>query len=222
MHVASAMKAFKKISDLFQQPNSGNNGYTFSRREHYQNIINPKDIIDLVNKYNNLHNNKVPTDVNISFGGVDFGTTLSNFLAANERPRYTIENHYNGSVSHSTLFYKEKLGKHKAISQFHFVDELFLWGMYLFNNYLQASELKEVEKVLLEKYRISEAINLKDVIISDSEKNMIQLKNEVFTSIHYITGNIALIENIRKKLGDYKGMIRIPTSTEQRDLFDKL
>jgi hypothetical protein len=215
------MSILKNLSTYFQQPNRYD-GYSFSKREHYQNILNPKDIIDLVNKYMKLHDNRYPTDVGISFGGVSFGTTLTNFLASNNKPRYKIENNYNQVVNHSILFYKEKLGKHKAISQFHFVDDLFLWGMYLFNNYLQVSELKEVEKVLTQKYKISEALNLKDIIITDKEKNMIQLRNEVYTSIHYMTGNKPLIEKLRKEVGDYQGLIRIPTGEEQRNLFDKL
>ncbi len=215
------MSILKDLSNYFQQPNR-HNGYSFSRREHYHNILNPKDIIDLVDKYMKLHDDRSQTDIKITFGGVDFGTRLTSFLASNEKPRYLIENNYNNTVNHSILFYKEKLGKHKAISQFHFVDDLFLWGMYLFNNYLQASELKEVEKVLMEKYKITEAVSLKDVIVTDKEKNMIQLKNEVYTSIHYMTGNKELIERLRKEVGDYQGMIRIPTNEEQRNLFDKL
>lgn len=216
------MKLLRNFSDLFQLPEDAHNTYSFSRREHYQNIINPKDVIDLVNKYNSLHNNRIETDVKITFGGVDFETTLSRFLAANKKPRYIIENNYSGAITHSTLFYKEKLGKHKAISQFHFIDELFLWGMYLFNNYLQPTELNELQNVLLEKYRLDKSVNLKDIIVTDKDKNMIQFKNEVLTSIHYMTGNVQLIEKTARKMGDYKKMVRLQSSEEQKNLFDKL
>ena len=215
------MTALSKISKWLSISEPEAHTYSFSRHEYYNRIINPRNVEDMISQYEHGDKKIVYTDIKIRFNGADFGDKMKGFLKTH-KPRHIIENLNNNRVNHSVLFYKEKMGRHNVVTQMHYVDNNLFWGTYLFSNNLDKIQVKEIEKALIEKYGIEEEVDLKNVLICDIDKNMIELKNDMFTSISYISGRKSVIDQLKFMVKEFKQLIRVTSGSEQQNLVEKL
>ena len=210
-----------KLSTWLQQP-SKNQFYSVSRREYYKNLTTPKDIEEIIRRCKNSAKQVVYSETNIKFNNIELGASLYDFMEKQESPRYEIKNTYLELIKHTVLFYKEQIGRHKAFSQYHFIDNSLFWGVYLFINKLDNNEIGEIEKVLKKKYNIQDDVNLKNAILIDSNNNKLELNNEIYSTINYVSGNEKIIEELEKIAWGYKKLVKVETNEEKISLFDKL
>ena len=215
------MKQLSKLSSWLQQP-SKNQFYSVSRREYYKNLTTPKDIEELIRRYKNPEKETVYSETNIRFNNIELGISLKSFMENNDSPRYEITNNYLELIKHTVLFYKDQIGKHKAFTQYHFINDILFWGVYLFNNKLDNNEILEIEKVLKSKYNIQDNVNFKNTLLTDINKNKLELTNEIFTTINYMSGNEKIISELEKISSGYRKLVKVETNKEKMNLFDKL
>ena len=97
------------------------------------------------------------------------------------------------------MLYRIHLGKHKAKLELHFFKEKLAFYNYRFS-YLKNKDIKELHKVIKEKYIDSADVDLKNYCITDSHHNVLQLLHEGDLEIRYISTNNQLFKSIKKDI----------------------
>lgn len=210
-----------QLSKWLQKPHK-NQFYSVSRKEYYLNLSTPKDVEDIIFKIKTIEKEHIYSEKSIKFNGIALGTSQYSFIEQGNTPHYEITNIHLGCITHTIFFYSEKIGKHKVFSQYHFVNDMLLWGVYLFENKLSRFEMIEIENTLKKKYDIKEEVTFENTLLVDEHKNKLELKNEVITAINYISGNEQVISNLAKMIAEHKTAVKIQTTEENKNLFNKL
>jgi hypothetical protein len=196
--------------------------YYYSKEEYYNDLITPHTIVDLMRHLNNEEQDFISTTKKVRFKEVEFGNTLEEIITQLGKPRHIITNKYNNSITHSILFYKERIGKFQAVSQLHLINNKFYLGVHLFND-LEPKDVKDLEEILLLKYlNGNEGCDLKRISFRDNDDNRIELKKEVHTSISYISGNKVIIKYLNEQITQTQQVVKSKKEKELIRLYNIL
>ena len=200
----------------------------FDRKEYYERMIFPKSI-SLFTKAWQSKKSTLLIDSPIIFRGLKFGDNPEIISKKLGDPRFVIESH---GISSLVFFYKEKINRHRVITQIHFIRDEFFCACYTFRYENHAQRLL-VKKTLFEKYanmdsediflnaRPGNAIGKYDSLV-DETGNIIHMVDNVNFHIIYLWGD----EKVRNEVA---GVIRsghfheaTKKQVSMKDLFSKL
>ncbi|PWH87221.1 hypothetical protein [Brumimicrobium oceani] len=111
-------------------------------------------------------------------------------------PFYTMKNE--GMKETEILYYKKRIGFHKARLEFHFYKERLFFYSYTFP-YLSNSDKIEIKKTLEEKYYEKQKIDFTKNYLTDLDKNMISVTDDMEYSILYFCKNDKAISKLESK-----------------------
>lgn len=170
--------------------------------EYYDQCVFPQSLDQLVSLLENPTEKNLKSSRPISFKNILFGTSMKEITETFGKPRYAMENRYELAGYH-ILFYKEVIGEFEAITQFHFLDEQFFQGSYIFRD-ISNEEVDVINDTLQHKYFSEENRPVynrsKLLCFVDEHDNRIELRNGIFLIITYLAGDKKVAEAIKKQL----------------------
>jgi hypothetical protein len=175
----------KKLSDIFfRKPNY--NG-RFTLEEYYGQFYSPKTIKELDRLINNRDKRIVAARDVISFKQIPFDATIKQTLKLFGKPLYRTKNE-TMVPGHQIYFYRCDMGGYKVVAQLHFLDNTFFLGQYLFTD-LESDKFVNIKEVLAQKYLSDSTLKLGDVVMRDENNNRIEVDDDSYSIIYYISGN---------------------------------
>jgi len=174
------------------------------RQEFYLSNFAPYTIDKIAKLITDEGDQYLYTSQSILFEQLKFGSSQNQCFNLNGKPNF-IAKQFNHVDGHDIYAYKSFFLGSIAISQLHFINDQFVFGvMTIMNNDKMLDNA--IIKLLYEKYliKVDDTHRLKS--ICDTDRNKILFGNLMYISLKYISGNpshIKLIENLNDSgLGD--------------------
>lgn len=178
----------------------GNPNYTgrYTIDEYYGQFYTPKTLKEVDRIINNREKRIVQAKENISFKQVEFDSTIKQTLKKFGKPLYRTQN---GTQipGHEIIFYRYDMGGYKVIAQLHFMNNTFFMGQYLFTD-LESEKFTNIKEVLGNKYLSDTSVRLGDIVIRDADNNRIEIDDDSYSIIYYISGNPKYAEILKQQI----------------------
>ncbi|KAA9327354.1 hypothetical protein [Adhaeribacter soli] len=167
----------------------GNANYTgrYTIDEYYGQFYTPKTLKEVDRIINNRGKRFVTAQEEISFKQVAFDSTIRQTLRKFGKPLYRTKNGMQ-IPGHEIIFYRYDMGGYKVIAQLHFMNNTFFMGQYLFTD-LESEKFTNIKAVLGQKYLADPSVKLGDIVIRDQRNNRIEVDDDSYSIIYYISGN---------------------------------
>jgi hypothetical protein len=170
----------------------------YTLKEYYGQFHIFNTLKDLLRLLDQEVEPQVVSSLAIKFNVVGFGDSVRDIKKKLGKPLDRKDNSDN-VPGHEKLYYKLNFGAFTAISQMHFLNDVFFMGQYFFNQIGQA-KLALTKDLLIQKYTGLTGGNLDNFIIADASQNKIKVFNDSFGIVHYISGDPAIRERLIKEL----------------------
>jgi hypothetical protein len=175
----------KKLAGIFfRRPNYDGR---FTLEEYYGQFYSPKSLKELDRIINNREKKIVPAKEVISFKQIPFDATIKQTQKIFGKPLYRTKNE-TVVPGHQIYFYRYDMGGYKVVAQLHFMDNTFFLGQYLFTD-LESEKFVNIKEVLAQKYLSDSGLRLGDIIMRDENNNRIEVDDDSYSIIYYISGN---------------------------------
>lgn len=162
--------------------------YKTTRKEHYEKLIFPQNILSFFALLKN-DTDSILINASVKFRRIEFGKNPEFISHKLGLPRYIIcDNRFFPLI----YFYKNKISNHRAISQFHFFENHFLFGVLTFPN-ADSSFKTQIKNIILQKYfhksDISGIGNKQYISLTDNDGNKIMLIQDICFHILYLSSD---------------------------------
>jgi hypothetical protein len=185
----------KKLTNLFNRPNYSGR---FTIEEYYGQFYSPKSLKELDRIINNREKRIVEAKEIISFKQIPFDATIKQTLKLFGKPLYRTKNETQ-VPGHQIYFYRYDMGGYKVVAQLHFLEDTFFMGQYLFTD-LESEKFVNIKEVLAQKYLSDDSLKLGDVVMRDGKNNRIEIDDDSYSIIYYISGNPKYSNILRKQI----------------------
>jgi len=163
--------------------------------EYYLSFFQPKE-----------KDRNVNTDQRIKLFDIDFNSGIEIITQNLGVPRLKVSYKKNG-FNTTVLFYKKQFYSHKAILQFHLLNNSLIYGCLTIPHH-DKKITATFNKLLSVKYSDAISTDFENSIISDADNNKILYRNYFFPSLIYVGSNVSLIAPAQKDI-DEKESFRI-------------
>lgn len=188
--------AFRKlITGSNSKPNFSGR---FTIDEYYGQFYAPKSLNELDRILSSRVKKNMVSEEEITFNQVAFETTLRDTIKKLGPPMYRINKNKDLS-GHEIIFYRFDFGDFRVTAQLHFLNKYFFLGQYFYND-LAFEKFAEIKSLLAQKYIPGNQVDLSNIRIVDAKNNRIEICDDSYGLIQYISGNKQFLERIRKDI----------------------
>ncbi len=170
--------------------------YKQSRADFYEgrNALFSHASFDSILNLNHLES--LDTEKSIQFYGLSFGQSIKETVQKLGKPNYV--DHRKFALKHQkTIYYRLTIKEERCVLQMHYYKDRFFFGkMEIKGNNPVAK--RDIGQLVCQKYGIAQQDWTGSII--DSEQNKILIKENIVPNVCYISGDKALLNEIRLEL----------------------
>ena len=153
-----------------------------TKDEYYRKFVDLISVEDILNVSNIDEANSILSEKEIRIFGLSFKDDSARLLKAMGKPRYRITDQIL-DFDHLVFFYKKDFFRHRALIQFHFLNDTFVYCHISFEG-LPEKHQKKLSVMLDEKYNDGKGNSLFR-IITDCQGNFVWIERSVYPAIIY-------------------------------------